>query len=426
MLHGAADFCLQRTIGRPSSTLTVEFCRVPVIDPVEGVATPRSSSFAPTAVAHAAFIPTGIVTVLLGPVLPALSARWLLNDAQAGEFFTAQFMASILGVALAGVLVPKGGYRLAMILGLVFMAVGVGFLPLGSRFVGLAAVACYGVGLGLTIPTCNLLVAEVNPANRASALSLLNFSWTVGAVACPFLLAPFQRVGRISTFFYGVAAFVFLVALSLARVRLPRPDVAAKDSGRSSTPLLRLIAMPTAMVLGVLFFVYVGTENSVGGWLASYAKRVLAHPGTIWVTTPSYFYGGLLAGRALAPILLRKISEVLLVRLSVTTALLGLMTLLAAHSMLVVLASAAIIGLGLAAIYPITISLLTNCFGPMAARVGSVMFMLASFGAACMPWLVGVTSAKMSSLKFGLMIPLLGCVLMLVLYLRDWNHAVVV
>ena len=102
------------------------------------------------------------------------------------------------------------------------------------------------------------------------------------------------------------------------------------------------------------------------------------------------------------------------------------MTLLAAHSMLVVLASAAIIGLGLAAIYPITISLLTNCFGPMAARVGSVMFMLASFGAACMPWLVGVTSAKMSSLKFGLTIPLLGCVLMLVLYLRDWNHAVVV
>jgi len=391
---------------------------VQVNDPVEGVA-----SFAPTAVAHAAFIPTGIVTVLLGPVLPALSARWLLNDAQAGEFFTAQFLASILGVALSGVLVSRGGYRLAMIVGLVFMAAGVGFLPLGSRFVGLAAVAGYGVGLGLTIPTCNLLVAEVNPANRASALSLLNFSWTVGAVACPFLLAPFQRLGRISTFFHMVAAFVFLVAVSLAWVNLPRPDAATKDSAQSSTPLLRVLAMPTAIVLGVLFFVYVGTENAVGGWLASYAKRLVDHPGTIWVTTPSYFYGGLLAGRALAPLFLRKISEVLLVRLSVTAALLGLTTLLASHSMVAVLVSAAVIGLGLAAIYPITISLLTNCFGPMATRVGSVMFMLASFGAAVMPWLVGVTSTEMSSLKFGLAIPLLGCVLMLVLYLRDWNKA---
>jgi MFS transporter, FHS family, glucose/mannose:H+ symporter len=398
---------------------------VPVTDPIEAAMIPRSSSFAPTAVAHAAFIPTGIVTVLLGPILPWLSNRWSLNDAQAGEFFTAQFLASILGVALSGALVPKVGYRVAMILGLLCMAAGVGFLPLGSRLIGLAGVACYGVGLGLTIPTCNLLVAEVNPATRASALSLLNFSWTVGAVACPFLLAPFQRAGRISTFFYVVAAFVFLVALSLSWVSLPKRHASSKDSRESSTPLLRVLAMPTAIVLGVLFFVYVGTENAVGGWLASYAKRITDHPGTTWVTTPSYFYGGLLAGRALAPVFMRKISEVLLVRLSVTTTLLGLMALLASHSMVFVLVSAAIIGLGLAAIYPITISLMTNCFGTMAARVGSVMFMLASFGAACMPWLVGVTSTKMSSLKFGLAIPLLGCMLMLVLYLRDWNKSVV-
>ena len=119
--------------------------------------------------------------------------------------------------------------------------------------------------------------------------------------------------------------------------------------------------------------------------------------------------------------------RVLLVRLSVTTALLGLdgpRWRLTRWSL--VLASATIIGLGLSAIYPITIALLTHCFGPMAARVGSVMFMLASLGAACMPWLVGVTSTEMSSLKFGLVIPLLRCVLMLVLYLRDWNKAVVV
>lgn len=312
-----------------------------------------------------------------------------------------------------------------MILGLVVMAAGVGFVPLGSRFVGLAGVACYGIGLGLTIPTCNLLVAEVNPATRASALSLLNFSWTVGAVACPFLLAPFQRAGRISTFFLALAVFVFLVALSLAWVKLPPAAASTKSTAEPSTPLLRMLVKPTAIVLGTLFFVYVGTENAVGGWLASYAKRLVDQPGTLWVTTPSYFYGGLLAGRALAAIFLRSISEVRLVRLSVATALVGLVMLLASHSMAFVLVFATVIGFGLAAIYPITISLLTNCFGPTAARVGSVMFMLASFGAACMPWLVGVLSTEEASLKVGLAVPLAGCVLMLALYLRDWNKAVV-
>jgi MFS transporter, FHS family, glucose/mannose:H+ symporter len=380
----------------------------------------------PTAVAHAAFVPTGIVTVLLGPALPALSARWMLTDAQAGAFFLAQFVASTIGVLLSGALIPKAGYRVAMILGLMFMAAGVAFVPLGSRFVGLAAVACYGIGVGLTIPTCNLLVAEVNPATRASALSLLNFSWTVGAVACPFLLAPFQRAGKVSTFFLALAGFVFLVALSLAWVKLPEAIATNTSASQPSTPLLGLLVKPTAIVLGTLFFVYVGTENAVGGWLASYAKRLADHPGTIWVTTPSYFYGGLLAGRALAPVLLRRVSEVRLVRTSVATALLGLILLLASHSMGWVLGFAALIGFGLAAIYPITISLLTNCFGPAASRVGSVMFVLASFGAAGMPWLVGVLSTRTSSLAVGLAVPLGGCILMLALYMRDWDKAVVV
>ena len=52
------------------------------------------------------------------------------------------------------------------------------------------------------------------------------------------------------------------------------------------------------------------------------------------------------------------------------------------------------------------------------------MFMMAGFGAACMPWLVGVTSTHLQSLKVGLTIPLGACVLMLALYFREWNAPV--
>jgi FHS family glucose/mannose:H+ symporter-like MFS transporter len=395
--------------------------KTPVIGEIGGATAGRSTWITPTSVAHAAFVPTGIVTVLLGPLLPWLSGRWSLSDAQSGEFFTAQFLASTLGVAFSGVLVPRLGYRFAMFLGLLFMVVGVGTLPIGSRVIGMVAVGCYGIGLGLTIPTCNLLVAEVNPETRAAALSLLNFSWSVGAVACPFLLAPFQRAGRIPMFFFSLAAFVLLVALSLAWVALPQSSPLGNSAGPSGRSLARLLSTPAAIALGVLFFVYVGTENAVGGWLASYAKRLVDQHGTMWVTTPSFFYGGLLAGRALAPVFLKRIPEVRLVRLSVATALAALIGLLASRSITLVLLNAAMIGLGLAAIYPITISLLSHAFGPAATRVGSVMFMLASFGAACMPWLVGLTSTKMSSLKYGLAVPLLGCAVMLGLYFRDWE-----
>jgi FHS family glucose/mannose:H+ symporter-like MFS transporter len=375
----------------------------------------------PTAAAHATFVPTGIVTVLLGPALPALSAKWSLNDAQAGELFTAQFLASTIGVALSGFLVPRTGYRLALVLGLLFMAVGVGALPLGSHALGVAAVACYGVGLGLTIPACNLLVAEVNPAKRAGAVSLLNFSWSVGAVACPFLLTPFQKSGHLATFFYGLAGFVLAVALLIVQVQFPRASRGGADSGETAEPFWAAIRTADAIVLGILFFVYVGTENAVGGWLASYAKRLSDSAGTFWGTTPSFFFGGLLAGRGLAPLIVRKLGELRMVRGCLAVALLGVVALLSVHSIPAVLVSASIIGLGLAAVYPITISLLSSRFGTGANRIGSVMFMLAGLGAATMPWMVGVVSTKTSSLQYGLGIPLVACVLMLALYSRTWK-----
>lgn len=391
---------------------------------VSAVDVPPKSLWTPTAVAHAAFVPTGIATVLLGPILPALSARWSLSDAQAGEFFTAEFLASTLGVILSGALVPRLGYKSVIVLGLIFIAAGIGVLPMGSRLLGMAAVAGYGLGLGLTIPACNLLVAELNPAKRAAAVSLLNFSWTVGAVACPFLFRPFQRRGMISPFFYVLAGFALLIALLIARVSFPPRSESKDASSRPKRPLLAMLQTPVALVLAVLFLVYVGTENTMGGWLASYAKRLNLTGGTMWVTVPSFFYAGLLANRALAPIFLCRVSEIWLARISMGIALLGLLTLLSTHSMVVVIVSATVIGLGLATIYPITIALLSSSFGAEANRVGSIMFMMAGFGAACMPWMVGVTSTRTQSLKIGLAIPLAGCLLMLGLYFRDWRKGV--
>ena len=381
----------------------------------------RKSFLTPTAVAHAAFVPTGIVTVLLGPVLPMLSARWGMSDAQAGQFFTAQFLASVAGTVVLGFLVRRFGYRLVLVLGLLAMVLGVAGLPISSQhWLGVASVACYGVGLGWVIPACNLLVAEVNPLKRASALSLLNFSWSVGAVACPFLVAPFQRSGHLAWFFYGLVAFILLTTILLGRVWLPGGSSAA--DGRASLQVFwELLRTPAAIALAVLFFVYVGIENSVGGWLASYAKRLVDGAGTMWVTTPSYFYGGLLAGRGLAPLLLSKVSETRVVRACVALALLGLGALLSSGSLALTFVSAGVIGLGLAAVYPITISLLSHTFGADATRLGSVMFMLASLGAAVMPWMVGVVSTASSSLRIGMSLPLLGCGILLVLFFRDWS-----
>src|SRR5258708_36487961 len=164
---------------------------------------------------HAAFVPIGIVTVLLGPLLPILSARWALNDSQAGSLFSAQFLGATVGGLLSGEMVSRWGHRFAINTGLLTMAVGVGTLPFSSHLAGLMCIFCYGSGLGLAIPAINLFVAALTPERSGAALSRLNFSWSVGAVACPFIVAAAVKVNKIPLFLVTLAGFLLLVLLGI-------------------------------------------------------------------------------------------------------------------------------------------------------------------------------------------------------------------
>jgi fucose permease len=171
-------------------------------------------------------------------------------------------------------------------------------------------------------------------------------------------------------------------------------------------------------MLATLFFVYVGTENALGAWLASYAKRVSDAPAPSWMLVPSYFYGALLLGRALAPIAARYLTDSRQACFGVLVALLGSALLLFSRSAAAVSTCAFLAGLGLSSLYPLAISLLTASFGPAAKRIGGFMFALSTIGGATLPWLVGFLSTEVHSLRAGLLIPFAGCVLMLGIFSR--------
>jgi fucose permease len=90
----------------------------------------------------------------------------------------------------------------------------------------------------------------------------------------------------------------------------------------------------------------------------------------------------------------------------------GVCCLLRAATFASVAACVTAAGMGLAAIYPILIAWLVKAFGERSRRIGAVMFAMASMGGATLPWLVGLTSTRTSSLRAGLLIPLAGCIAM--------------
>ena len=375
---------------------------------------PSTGSSATTAVLFAIFVPTGIVNTMLGPMLPLLSMQWSLSDAQAGYLFSAQFVGSIFGVAMSGGLVSWGGFRTVILAGLVMMAGGVGSLPVVPATLGLATVFVFGVGLGLIIPTANLLVATINPGSSAAALNYLNLFWGLGAVTCPFLVAACQRHFRtILPVEFGVAALLSLCALSLALLKIsPKTAVEHPPSVSGTMPSIR--NKPILPVLAGLFFLYVATESGVAGWIASHAKRTGIGHGTLWAIVPAFFWGALLLGRAIGHLLLRVVSELAAIRIHLLVAIAGIITLIAIPKLAAILCGSVAAGLGLSTVFPAFINILSEKFGANAARAGSLLFALAGLGGALGPLTVGFVSEHFS-LKAGFFVPLAGCVAMLAL-----------
>ncbi|MGH9509258.1 MAG: MFS transporter [Terriglobales bacterium] len=365
---------------------------------------------------HAAFVLTGVVTTLLGPILPVLTARWSLNDAQAGYLFAAQFLGSMAGVALSSFLVPRRGYQRSLVVGLATMAGGVGTLAIGGWSLGLASVFGYGIGLGITIPTANLFIAGANPGRRAAALNLLNLAWGVGAISWPALASFFFDRDQFRAPLLGLSLALGAASIGIAYV----PFVLAERGIKQARSLPKLDGPRTrqlALLLGALFFLYVGTENALGGWVASYAERFGNAPRSGWMLTPSAFWGALLLGRAAAPSVLRHLSESAHGLAGLVMATLGVSVLLITDAFPVMITGAALAGFGLAPVFPFAVSILSEHYGSLATRVGGAAFAMGGLGGATLPWLVGFQSAQWGSLKTGLLVPLVATLAMIGLHL---------
>jgi len=382
-----------------------------------------SSAKALTFAAYASFVPIGIATVLLGPMLPTLSERWSLNYSQAGALINVQYVASTVAVALSGMLAARLGFRFAIKTGLLLMSAGVGLLVVGPKWLGMCCVGAYGGGLGLAVPAGNLMVAEVNPGRRSATLNLLNFCWSAGAVVCPFLVAAAARSHQVALLLAVVAGFALLMAIGIAAMPASIVEPSSnKDAGRN-TRLTIPWRNGGLLVLAALFFLYVGVENGFGFWLATYSKNLGKMSPTMAIMTSSFFYAALMLGRWVAPLLLRLTDEIRLVQAGLLVACTGMAGLVLSHGLRGVVASACLAGMGLAYVYPITISLLSRQFGAEASRLGSILFTLSNIGGGLLPWMVGAASNHFGSLKAGLAVPLIGCAGMFALYLREWRTA---
>lgn len=357
------------------------------------------------------FVVNGIVISLIGPVLPMFMAKWGLNDGRAGLFSLVQFSGSLVGVLASSSLISAKGFKPAITLGIALLAVGFALLNAPTFVLALAASGIYGLGYGFATPGTNLWVGESYGERRASALSIVNLAWGVGAIASSPLAMLAMRTSHVTLLLYLVGALGAGLAMVLLGMPFGKPP--HQENPTTGATNEKHAGTGVAALLGVLFFVYVGTEVGTSYWAPAYAQRAAAWSSNTWALAPMFFFGGLLGGRGAAAAILLHLKEVTVAVAGLLLAATGESVFLAGHSVLTLFGGAFLAGLGLASIFPILIAWLSKWYGTRARKVGGVMFALAALGSALVPPLVGVVSRYAGSLRIGLLVPLVGCAVML-------------
>ncbi|HEV8592505.1 MAG TPA: hypothetical protein VGQ55_10415, partial [Pyrinomonadaceae bacterium] len=97
----------------------------------EEKAAARSDGFLKTNL-RVGFFLIGIITVLLGQILPVLSSNYSLSDRDAGDLFIAQFAGSLTGTLFYSRIVRKFGYSKMLFGGFCLMAAGCASVNIGS------------------------------------------------------------------------------------------------------------------------------------------------------------------------------------------------------------------------------------------------------------------------------------------------------
>lgn len=373
-----------------------------------------------TLLLHAGFFLTGTTAVLLGPLIPELRGSWGVDTSRAASLFIVQFMVSSAGSVVAGF-----HLRRSLLAGYGSMALGLLLLTPGDWLLARPAIACLGLGIGLTIPASNLAVARLNPLRRGASLATLNLLWGVGAMACPLLFAVLRGRAAPAVGLWILA--VPVVAVTAALAGRPWSGGAARQTARGETQTDtgapsggRLL--PLALLAGLLFL-DVGVENALGGWLVELADRLGGERTAVSMIIGSGFWGAVLAGRAVAPACLGRLREMTLYRAALLLALAGVGALLIASTRPALATGALIAGFALAPVFPLTVALLAEQTAATGSGRSGWVFAFGGLGGACLPWATGRLTAGVPAVDGwlaglanpGIVVPLTGVVGMAVL-----------
>ncbi len=301
----------------------------------------------------------GMVTAMLGTILPDLSAPFRLSPAQNGSIAFAQALGLMIASVSVGPLLDNESTKLGVILGLAFIIIALFALPQARSYRGIVFLMfLLGVGSSIIITGANTMVSGIIVAHRATALNLLNLFFPLGALATPFISANLfkQNWQRLC---YTVATFTVVVLIIQAVTMVPAPPAAAGFVLASAGPVL---GRPLLFLLALFMFLYIACEVGIWNWLPRHLiAQGIPESRALNMLSLGFAFGMLVGRASVSPILILvppvAITLAASISIAVTTFLM-----LRAKSPTAAFTLVFLAGISMSPVFPTTLAMVGNAF----------------------------------------------------------------
>lgn len=334
--------------------------------------------------------------VILGPLMPFLSAELGLNFTVSGLHLSA----FALGMVLSGIV----GDRVTEQLGRwrTFWGGGLGMAAAVVAFVGgqtalFTISSAFGMGAlgGLIVVNVQAALSDHHLANRATALTEANIAASILAALAPVFIGLSQSsgLGWRAAPLLGVGLWLALF-LRLRSIALPEGQSVTAPS--MSTHGAAAKALPrTFWAYWMVIFISTSIEWSVIFWGASFLETVAGFSKVDAASSMSAFFFAVIIGRVIGSRLTLTIRSRTLLLGAIGIALLGFPIFWLAASPLIKLAGLFIAGLGIANLFPLTLSAAANVAPESANKASARILFGAGLAILITPQVLGLTADRL-------------------------------
>jgi MFS transporter, FHS family, L-fucose permease len=386
------------------------------------VVLPTPNYTRPLAVVTTLFFMWGFLTCLNDILVPHLKSIFDLSYARVMlvqfAFFSAYFLFSVPWSRIVNFI----GYQLAMVVGLLTMAIGSFlFLPAASAAsypLFLTALLILAAGItGLQVAANPYVVVLGKPETGSSRLDLTQAFNSLGTTIAPKIggllilstaplaieeldkLAPqalhayrVQQAASVKMPYTVIGVTLVLLAVLIGTFKLPKIDTATQRRGEKTTD--SIWKHPNLIFGAIGIFAYVGAEVSIGSFLVNYFELpVIAGLSAIAAAGfVSFYWGGAMVGRFLGAGLLRRFKPgnlLAICAIFTTTLVVSSMLLDGRAAMWTILS----VGLFNSIMFPTIFSLGVAELGPLTGN-GSGILNMAIVGGAILPVIQGVIADR--------------------------------